>query len=97
MTILKSHLQSGSENGPDSIKTKADATMFLKDSFAYLHKATLTVDAANIPPASRSNGHDCEDELFSARPHFSISRRHRSPAVVIYNSAGGNARANQFG
>jgi hypothetical protein len=54
MTILKSHLQSGSEKGPDSIKTKADATMFLKDSFAYMHKATLTVDAANLVEPMKS-------------------------------------------
>ena len=28
------------ENGPDSIKSKADIIKYLKDSFAYLHKAT---------------------------------------------------------
>ena len=35
------------ENGPDSIKTKADIVKFLKDSFAYAHKATLTIDEKN--------------------------------------------------
>ena len=32
----------GSENGPDAVKTKADIMKFLKDSFAYIHKATAT-------------------------------------------------------
>jgi hypothetical protein len=44
----KPPVELGSENGPDSIKTKADAMKFLKDSFTYMHKATLTVDAANL-------------------------------------------------
>ncbi|HXE91236.1 MAG TPA: DinB family protein [Terriglobales bacterium] len=35
------------ENGPDSIKTKADAVKFLKDSFAYVHKAMDAVKAEN--------------------------------------------------
>ena len=29
----------GGENGPDNITSKADVVKFLKDSFAYLHKA----------------------------------------------------------
>jgi hypothetical protein len=35
------------ENGPDSITSKQQAVGFLKDSFAYLHKAMLTLTAAN--------------------------------------------------
>ena len=31
------------ENGPDSITTKADIMKFLKDSFAYMHKAMSSV------------------------------------------------------
>jgi hypothetical protein len=38
----------GGENGPDSVKTKADMMKFLKDSFAYLHKATATINEANL-------------------------------------------------
>ena len=38
----------GSENGPDNITTKADVVKFLKDSFAYLHKALNTLDANNL-------------------------------------------------
>jgi uncharacterized damage-inducible protein DinB len=37
----------GGENGPDSIKTKADVDKFLKDSFAYLHKALASVSEKN--------------------------------------------------
>jgi len=37
----------GGENGPDSIKSKADVMKFLKDSFAYMHKADATINAEN--------------------------------------------------
>ena len=39
---------SGSENGPDNITSKADVVKFLKDSFAYLHKALNTIDESNV-------------------------------------------------
>jgi hypothetical protein len=35
------------ENGPDSVTSKQQTVGFLKDSFAYLHKAMLTLTAAN--------------------------------------------------
>ena len=38
----------GSENGPDNITSKADVVKFLKDSFAYLHKALGSIDETNI-------------------------------------------------
>ena len=38
----------GSENGPDSITSKADVVKFLKDSFAYLHKALNTINESNV-------------------------------------------------
>jgi hypothetical protein len=37
----------GSETGPDSIKTKAEIMQFLKDSFAYLHKAVASINDKN--------------------------------------------------
>ena len=40
-------LELGGENGPDSIKSKADIVKFAKDSFAYAHKAVATVTAEN--------------------------------------------------
>ncbi len=36
------------ENGPDSIKTKAQILKFLKDSFADLREATGTLDEQNL-------------------------------------------------
>ena len=38
----------GSENGPDSLKPKADIVKFLKDSFAYVHKAVGTINDGNL-------------------------------------------------
>jgi uncharacterized damage-inducible protein DinB len=44
----KSPLDTGGENGPDAIKTKADIINYLKDSFAYLHKAALSINEKNL-------------------------------------------------
>lgn len=44
----KPPLDLGSENGPDSLKTKADIVKFLKDSFAYVHKAVGTINDENL-------------------------------------------------
>jgi hypothetical protein len=44
----KPPVELGNENGPDSVKTKADIEKFLKDSFAYAHKAVGTIDEANL-------------------------------------------------
>jgi uncharacterized damage-inducible protein DinB len=42
----------GGENGPDSVSSKAQIIQFLKDSFAYAHKAAATVNDKNLvePP-----------------------------------------------
>ncbi len=49
-TILgeKPPVELGGENGPDSIKSKADIVKFLKESFAYFHKAVGSVTEANL-------------------------------------------------
>jgi len=44
----KPPVELGSENGPDSVKTKADIVKFLKDSFAYIHKAVGTINDGNL-------------------------------------------------
>ncbi|MCI0388017.1 MAG: DinB family protein [Acidobacteria bacterium] len=36
------------ERGPDSARTKAEIIKYLKDSFAYLHKAVATIDEKNV-------------------------------------------------
>ncbi len=48
-TILgeKSPVAIGSENGPDSITSKEDIMKFLKDSYAYFHKATASINDRN--------------------------------------------------
>lgn len=38
----------GGENGPDNITSKADVVKFLKDSFAYLHKALGSINENNV-------------------------------------------------
>src|SRR5215475_9751708 len=40
----KPPIDTGGENGPDSAKSKADIVKFLKDSFAYAHKAVATIN-----------------------------------------------------
>ena len=43
----KPPVELGGENGPDSITAKADIVKFLKDSFAYLHKAAASINEKN--------------------------------------------------
>jgi len=43
----KPPVELGEESGPASIKTKADILKFLKDSFAYVHKAIATINEGN--------------------------------------------------
>lgn len=43
----KPPLDLGGENGPDSLKSKAEIVKFMNDSFAYLHKALASVTAKN--------------------------------------------------
>jgi uncharacterized damage-inducible protein DinB len=48
-TILgeKPPVDTGGESGPDSVKSKADIVKFLKDSYAYAHKAVASINEAN--------------------------------------------------
>ena len=48
-TILneKPPVDVGGESGPDSVKSKAEIMQFLKDSFAYLHKAVASINDKN--------------------------------------------------
>jgi len=36
------------EKGPDSVKSKAEVLKYLKDSYAYAHKAVATITEANV-------------------------------------------------
>ena len=44
----KSPVDTGGENGPEPVTSKADIIKYLKDSFAYLHKAALSVNDKNL-------------------------------------------------
>jgi hypothetical protein len=44
----KPPVELGGESGPDSVKAKAEIMKFLKDSFAYAHKATASIDEKNM-------------------------------------------------
>ena len=44
----------GGENGPDSMKSKAEIVKFLKDSFAYAHKAVATLNESDLTGAIKS-------------------------------------------
>ena len=43
----KPPVDTGGESGPDSLKSKTDIVKYLKDSFAYAHKATASISEAN--------------------------------------------------
>ena len=46
---VKSPVDGGpDENGPDSVKSKAEIMKYLKDSFTYLHKAISSIDEKNM-------------------------------------------------
>lgn len=44
----KPALDIGGENGPEALKTKAEILKYLKESFAYLHKAMDSLTEANV-------------------------------------------------
>lgn len=46
----------GGENGPDSLRSKAEIMKFLNDSFAYLHKAIATITAKNELELTEAEG-----------------------------------------
>ena len=65
-TILgeKPPVDTGEENGPESVKTKADILNFLKESFAYAHKAVASVNDANaVEPIKNPFGKDSTTRL----------------------------------
>jgi hypothetical protein len=50
----KPPVELGGENGPDSVKSKAEIVKFLKDSFAYAHKAVATINESNLVSSIKS-------------------------------------------
>jgi uncharacterized damage-inducible protein DinB len=56
----KPPVDTGGENGPDAIKSKAEIVKFLKDSFAYVHKA--------VPSISEKGALESVKSPFGERP-----------------------------
>jgi uncharacterized damage-inducible protein DinB len=50
----KPPVEIGDESGPASITSKADIVKYLKDSFAYVHKAIATINEGNYLEAVKS-------------------------------------------
>ena len=50
----KPPVDTGGENGPDSVKSKAEIVKLLKDSFAYAHKAVGTINESNLVNSIKS-------------------------------------------
>ena len=50
----KPPVEVGDESGPESVKTKAQIMQFLKDSFAYMHKAVAATNEQNMLEPIRS-------------------------------------------
>jgi hypothetical protein len=50
----KPPVELGGENGPDSVKSKTDIVKFLKDSFAYQHKAMNSLTDKNLTESVKS-------------------------------------------
>ncbi|HUJ93762.1 MAG TPA: DinB family protein [Terriglobales bacterium] len=50
----KPPVDTGGEAGPATVKTKAQTLQFLKDSFAYVHKAMATINGQNAVEAMKS-------------------------------------------
>jgi hypothetical protein len=44
----KPPVELGGENGPDSVKSRAEIVKFLKDSFTYVHKAMGSINDGNL-------------------------------------------------
>ncbi|MGH9547040.1 MAG: DinB family protein [Terriglobales bacterium] len=44
----KPPVDTGGEDGPDSVKSKADIMKYLKNSFVYLHKAAESINEGNL-------------------------------------------------
>ncbi len=61
----KPPVDTGGESGPENIKSKADIVKFLKDSYAYVHKAVATINASNATSEVKAPWGDSKITLMS--------------------------------
>jgi len=70
------------ERGPDSARTKAEIVKYLKDSFAYLHKAAATIDDKNVfEPISSPFGKGTQTRIGLAAAALAHSSNHYGQMV----------------
>jgi hypothetical protein len=69
--VEKPPVELGGESGPDSVKTKAEIVKFLKDSFAYFHKAVAIINSGNaLAPIKNPFGEGTTTRLGLATLNF---------------------------
>lgn len=85
----KPPVDTGGENGPDAIKSKADIVKFLKESFAYAHKAVATITADNtVAPIKNPFGEGTATRLGMATVFAWHGFDHYGQIVVYLRSNG---------
>jgi uncharacterized damage-inducible protein DinB len=85
----KPPVELGGESGPDSVKTKADIVKFLKDSFAYAHKAIAATNEKNqVEPIKSPFGEGTTTRLGMATLIVGHCFDHYGQMVVYLRSNG---------
>jgi hypothetical protein len=85
----KPPVDTGGESGPDSIQSKADIVKFLKDSYAYVHKAIATVTDQNaVLPVKSPFGEGMSTRFGLAMITFGHSFDHYGQIVVYLRMNG---------
>ena len=85
----KPPVDTGGEDGPGSIQTKADILKFLKDSYAYVHKGIATITEKNaVEPVKSPFGEGMSTRLGMASITFGHSFDHYGQLVVYLRMNG---------
>ena len=85
----KPPVDTGGESGPENIKSKADIVKFLKDSFAYAHKAVGTITPKNaVAPIKNPFGEGTATRLGLASAFAWHGFDHYGQIVVYLRSNG---------
>jgi len=85
----KPPVDTGAEDGPASMQSKADIVKFLKDSYAYVHKAVATITDKNVmEPVQSPSGEGKTTRMFMASIAFGHSFDHYGQIVVYLRMNG---------